>query len=427
MRMEVTIRAAKVIAFGMRFAIVGLFLAATLCYAQSPAPAPAQSNERATAIDWFDLTPKGDQLALLCVTGIKGAPSTTIWIGMYDFHEGKLVRVLPLGHAVQPISFSPSATREAASAQDFLDFQRRMQADLTFSPDQKYLIAMDWGKVWVLDFGTHSILYSVNPPDAATVAPIWVRWINNSQFAVVYVASPDHYEVCLFDLATGKRIASWLSKTAPQSFSPDGQLAAGTDSHTYNAGGVTNVALLDAHTGAKLASIPVSFHFKKSFLGLLGRPAASGFEVVRFLTDDKIVAIPDGNRDAAGHRSGDSFEVISVKQRRVIRKIRPKKYGPTGALVQSANHAFFVIDSLYANALWFAMESSNPRHFTRALMVFRRDGSAPETVIPYSRLIPLPLKSMTVARSDAILSISSNGLVVAAARYGKVLIFRLNQ
>lgn len=405
----------------------GLFGARYAYIAEAGPFVPAQSNEPDTVIDWFDLTSKGDQLALLCVTGAKRLPSTEIWVGIYDLLEGKIVGVLPLGQTVPSMSFGPSATNGPAFIHNFLVGLRGMRADLTFSPDQKYLIAMDWGKVWVLDFDTRSILYSVSPPDAATVAPIWVRSINNSLFAVVYQASPEHYEVCLFDLVTGKRIATWFSKAAPQSFSPDGKLAAAPDPDEYNTGGVTNVALLDAHTGAKLASIPVSFHFRKKFLGLLGRPAASGFEAVRFLTNDKIVAIPDGNRDVAGHRSGDSLDVISVKQKRVIGKIRPKKYGPTGVLVQSANRAFFVTDSFYANAFWFAMESSNARHFTSALMVFRRDDSAPEAVIPYSRLIPLPLKSMTVYRSDAVISISSDGLIVAVARYGKVKIFRLKR
>lgn len=86
--------------------------------------------------------------------------------------------------------------------------------------------------------------------------------------------------------------------------------------------------------------------------------------------------------------------------------------------MESQNREWFGVYSNYANAFWFAMESANPRPFTREFIVFRRDGRSPKAVIP--------LGSLTAVYGMPP-CISSNGLAVAIRSNRKVQVFRLKK
>jgi bifunctional DNA-binding transcriptional regulator/antitoxin component of YhaV-PrlF toxin-antitoxin module len=109
--------------------------------------------------------------------------------------------------------------------------------------------------------------------------------------------------------------------------------------------------------------------------GCFEKAVTHGSVVARFLNNDQVVVIPDGNRDAAGHHAGDSLEIIHISQGRVVRNIRPKKFGPTGVLIESSDGSHDLVESIYASRIWFGIESTNPKHFSHQLIMFAKDGT----------------------------------------------------
>ena len=127
-----------------------------------------------------------------------------------------------------------------------------------------------------------------------------------------------------------------------------------------------------------------------------------------FLSNEEIVVTPGGNRDSAGHSSGNGLEIINIPQGRIVREIRPKHYGPTGVLAESANLTHFVVESLYARPVAFSYDSPDPKDYRYEIMVFANGGTAPEAVLPFPDSADAPPR---ISADASTMAIEINGTV----------------
>jgi hypothetical protein len=293
----------------------------------------------------------------------------------------------------------------------------KFRSKAIFSPNQRDVVVMALGRVWLLDGGSCSLRSSIDLPRFRLVAPVDIRAVSNSLLAVTYEYGWQQFEVDFYNLPTGVRAANWLSSTIPQSFSPDGRLWVGPDPMVRNSGGVTNVQIADVRTGVRQKSIPVGFHFSKTWFGLFGTPTAKGEIVSQFLNNEQIVVIPDDERDGGGANSGDSLVIIDIAHGRIEREIHPRHFRPTGVIAESLDRSHFAVESLYASNRSFRIESDNPVDFRHEVMVFATGGTAPELVfrVPDDQMVDEPLK------------ISADASLIAFEANGAVLLFKVKE
>jgi hypothetical protein len=369
-------------------------------------PAAISLQGEPVLIGAFDVTPDGTELAVLYGSGKRllspGIPLfDELWLAFWDVATNKVTRRLHLSTNTQATD---------VFVQGYLDVR--------FTRDQRYLIVVGLDKVWVLDAREGSIIRLLNAERPETARPVGLRLLGGSVVAVTYQLEYNQFHTYLNDLPTGARIVDWVSSMAPDSVSLNGKFAVSPDPDASNKGGVTNVAVFNTATGEKTKSIPVGFAFKKGLFGF--GEVTHGSVVARFLNDQQVVVIPDGNGDPAGHHAGDSLEIIDVGAGRVVREIDPARFGPTGIVVESADRSHFAVESVFARPFWFSLESTNPKHFKHELLVFAADGTTPAAIVAY----PAPTERRD--RSHAFNmppGISADGSIVAIEADGEVRIF----
>jgi hypothetical protein len=372
-------------------------------------PSTFTEDGKVPTIRSFDISSDGGRVILLYQTS-KGQ---TTWVALWDISEKRVI-----GRAKLTDNDLVAPARGANPAGPIFSenyvFVLKVRTDIIFSSDQKHAVAMAYGRVWILDGANCSIVRSIDPPRLSMFAPVRIQTFNNATFVVTYQFGLDRFQVDFYDFATGNKVATWNASAIPQSFSPNGKLTVAPDPAAVNDGGVTNVQILDALTGERLKSIPVGFHFGKSWLGF-GGVAAHGSVTSHFLSDTRIVVAPDGQRDPAGHHSGNSLEIIDIPEGRIVAELRPKRFGPTDVLIESPDRSHFGVLSIYAAPFWFSMESSNPAHFTDELIIFASDDREPQSVSPW------PIEAMT----NAPPRISADASLVAMLVSGAVKVFRI--
>lgn len=372
-------------------------------------PSNLATNGKALTIRSFDMSSDADRIILL----YQASEGQATWVALWGIPEKRMIGTAKLAEdnlTAPALGANPAGP---IFSENYV-FVLKLRTDIIFSADQKHAVAMAYGRVWIVDGTNCSTVRSIDPPRLAMFAPARIQVLNNSTFAITYQYGLDHFRVDFYDFATGNEIATWSASAMPQSFSRDGKLAVAPDPVAVNHGGVTNVQILNARTGEKLKSIAVGFRFGKSWLGF-GGPAAHGSVLSHFLTDTRIVVAPDGQRDTAGHHSGSSLEIVDIPEGRVVGELRPKRFGPTGVLVESPDGSHFGVLSIYAAPFWFSTESSNPAHFTDELMIFANDGRMPVSVFPW------PIEAMT----NVPPRISANASLVAMLVNGTVQVFRV--
>lgn len=372
-------------------------------------PSNLATDGKALTIRSFDLSSDGDRIILLYQT----REGQATWVALWDIPEKRMIGSAKLAED-NLTALAHSANPAGPIFSENYVFVLKLRTDIIFSADQKHAVAMAYGRVWIVDGTNCSTVRSIDPPRLGMFAPVRIQALNNSTFAITYQYGLDRFQVDFYDFATGNKIATWSASAAPQSFSPDKKLVAAPDPTAANHGGVTNVQILDARTGEKLKSIAVGFRFGKSWLGF-GGPAAHGSVLSHFLTDTRIVVAPDGQRDAAGHHSGNSLEIIDIPEGRIVGELRPKRFGPTDVLVESPDRSHFGVLSIYAAPFWFSTESSNPAHFTDELMLFANDGRMPVSVFPW------PIEATTTVPPR----ISADASLVAMLLGETVQVFRV--
>lgn len=334
-------------------------------------------------IESFDLSPDGTRLALLYELWKTrdGVPENAeIRVTLWDIATQKIVRGLDLARNDLPPPTRNSDARRPAFDENAMYALMQQRGSIIY-PDQNFMIAMALGRVWVIDANALSTIRSIDLPRPQHAVPVRIQTVGGSVLAVVYQDGLDHFRVGLFDLASGKELTEWPSTVVPDSFSPDGKLAAAPDPDKRNGGGVAGVQLLDSRNGAKLKSIPVGFGFKRT---RFGEPSAYGVAVSRFLSSEQIVVTPSADRDRSGRRSGNGFEIIDIARERVTGEITPPKFGPTGVLVVSGDRKHFAVESVYAPPFWIAFESLNPKHYTHSVLLFSGETDTLEATIPIS-------------------------------------------
>lgn len=362
----------------------------------TPSDLPRSGN--ASRITAFDVKPDGGRLALLYVTW----PSPTTYelsVAIWDGRSQSVVQHVQIGvHGFLPTS-SPLIDNEVA-----------------FTANGKYLLVLGLGKIWIISASTCTVVSSIDSPRSDMGPPVHLLHVRGSRFAAIYKWRHNKFYACVFEIPDGKLEASWSSSAFPQSFSPDGKLVVGPVA-TYNAGGVTNLQLMDSQTGVELKSIPTVFGFQRR------SPEQKGSVTAQFLDNKHIVVTPDDTVDAAGHHSGNSLEIINVSESRDIRRITPKNFGPTGELFVSPDFTHFVVYSSFTSAWAKRWDGLWPDFHKPELLIFKSDASKPESVIPLgSRDGALAhLRNLVLPR------LSSNASVVAAAQRGAVEIFRVTE
>lgn len=368
------------------------------------------------AVKSFELTPNGSQLAIAYQTWkpeppgqIHLQPYSYTWIALWDIATRKITRNVRLevknDLSVPPHNSPPGPAVWDDNRQTML---RATRNSVSVSPDNRFLIVMAMGKMWVLDISSFSILYSINPSGLAEAVPYQTYVVNPTLLAAVYEDGVEHFQVFLLDLPTGKQISTWTSAVPPDSFSPDGKLAVAPDADTYyNKGGETHtennylpfVEVFDARTGSKIRSIPTRFTYRKSWLisALWHGPL-----VARFLTNDRIIVTTFGNSESEQPHSGFSLQIIDVINGRIVSQITPERFSPAGILVESPDRRFFAVQS------------------SRRLLVFAQGSAVPTAVIQY----PDVVTSLWFLPP----SISNDGPNVAISNDGEeVSIFRVRQ
>lgn len=363
------------------------------------APSALPESTRDSRITAFDVAPDGSLLAVLYVTWPSRASfglSAAIW----DIRSKAVVEHAQIGQQAARVPSSPLVDDE-----------------VIFTADKRYLLALGLGKVWILDASTCTVIRSIESPRSELGPPVHILTAGGSAVAVTYKQGYNQFYVALFEIPSAKMIAGWPSSAFPQSFSPDGKLVIGPSAE-YNEGGVTNLQLMEAQTGARIKTIPVGFGFRK------GRaPEEKGSVTVRFLDNAQIVLTPDNMVDHTGHHSGSSIEVININDNRVVREITFKNFGPTGELAVSPDLSHFAVYSSYASALAERSDGLWPNFHKPELLLFTTNETKPEMVIP-------DLKgdgAVAHLRNMVLPSLSTDASVVAIAQLGSVKVFQTKE
>jgi hypothetical protein len=373
----------------MRFLILTLLTIASSASCQVPSTAPRQVAYQAigdfdpqelsrpgqtVVIDSFDLSSDGKYLALLYATQMMRADgvmkSSELSVAVWDTDTRKIITHGHLSDYDVPPPIRNSDPHGPVFDENAL-YLLRQESDLRISADQNFIVIMTLGKVWVLNFASGSVIYSIPPPGLERVAPVRIHTIGDSTLAITYQYGIDRFQVTLFDLPSRKPTAQWSSDVIPDSFAPDGTLAVAPDPAQCNEGGVTNVQLLDARNGKQLKSIPVHFGFRKH---RNGEPSAYGTVSAAFLDDNHVAVVPSSDRNEAGVRSGSGLEIIETANGRVVSELNPPGFGPIGVIVSSRNGAHVALESVLAKPGAIARESLHSKDFTHEVIIIGRAG-----------------------------------------------------
>jgi len=364
------------------------------------APSSLPESGKDSHITAFDVAPDGSLLAVLYVTW----PTRTSFglsAAIWDISRKAAVEHSQIGvHEV----LAPGAPL--------------IDDEVIFTGDKKYLLVLGLGKVWILDATTCNVVRPVEPPRSGLGPPVRILMAGTSALAVTYKQGYNNYYVGLFEIPRARTVAGWGSSSLPQTFSPDGTLAAEPDAEHYNEGGVKNLLLMDARTGLKIRSIPIGFGFRK-----WESDEEKGSFTARFLDNQLIVVTPDNMVDHTGHHSANSMEVINIAENRVVREIAPKNFGPTGELAMSPDRNHFVVYSHYVSASAKLSDGLWPDFHKPELSLFRTDDTKPELVIP-------DLKAdgaVAHLRNMILPSLSNDASIVAVAQLGAVKVFQTKE
>lgn len=318
------------------------------------AVAGSENSPRITA---FDVSPDGGSLALLYDTWpsrSKFALSVAVW----DIESNTLSARNRLGDHALLIPPAPI-----------------LHEAVLFVDEQKYIVAMGLGKVWIVEAKTCSVIRQLETSFPNPSPPVELLHAGSSKIAVIYKQGRNQFRVSLFEIPSGKLLASWASSAFPQSFSPNGKLVVGPIGD-YNAGAVTNLQLIDSQTGNTIRMLRTGFAFNNPW------PEEHGSVVARFLDNQNIVVCPDNMVDHNGRHSGNSLEIINVSEGRIVRVIAPKEFGPSGELAVSPDGSHFAVYSLYVSARVQRADGLLPNPYKPELLVFDSKGSEPDYVVP---------------------------------------------
>jgi len=325
----------------------------------------AQGAEK-TFIVGVDISPDASRLAVLyaVATDPKNPPVyDELWLALWDVHAEKLVK-----------------RAELAKSDQNSDVFTVGPLDVKFTEDQKYLVVLGLRQVWVVDSHDCLIRTSARADRPDFGFPAQILLVSNSEMAITFVRdSGGPFTTIIYQVPSFAEVVSWTSTNSPQSFSPNALLAVMSD-NSYNAGGVSNIVIMNSRTGQVIRTVQVGFAFPKSWIG---KRDAHGSVVVRFTKDKELITAPDGCRDSAGHYSGEGVEVINAIDGHLERRIALDSYGPTGTIAESTDRRWIALESIYAKPMWFSVDSANPSHFVHTLRLLETDGSDSQFLVSW--------------------------------------------
>lgn len=346
----------------------------------------------------FAVAPDAHLLAVLYEVG-GSAPA--LWLALYDLQAKHTISNIRVEMLDAPPGYYASGITEV----------------VTFTDDGRYLIVRGARSVYVFSEASLALLYATTSHDPSLDLPMFSEAnMNTSRLFITYgapsaVSFGGAYRTEVVDFASGKEIASWSSSGETQSISPNGMLAVAPDWKSYNAGGITNVQVIDARSGSQIKSIPVDFGFKSRSGGETGAITA------RFLDDDLIVVSPDGRIDSTGHSSGNNLKIISINSGQAVRTITPDHFGPTGELIVSPDRKYFAAVSEYATAKVRRADGRLPNEYKPEIVIADAGHDAPVGVIS-------GLDNYGVNSDQLMPSVSSRASVLAVAQNEAIEIFR---
>jgi hypothetical protein len=363
---------------------------------QVDASALGQSSSERVYIRNFTLSPDGTALAVLYE---RSSPSIRgLWLALFE------IRSKRVAGSVQVELNSTSHSYLAAG----------QKQSVSFTSDATYLIVKDVDSISVLDAKSLTLRHKFSSSDPTLAVPMRCEIAASDSTLLVAYGTGSSFAPGFHnerrDLRSGKLLAAWSSSGLVQSISPSGKLALAPDMHSYNAGGVTMLEVLNAEDGRPVKSIDLSFAFKNR------RPNETGSFVAKFIDDATVAVSPDNMVDHAGRRSGDSIDIIDVASGRVIRTLTPQRFTPTGEFAISPDLKYYATVSLGADTKSTRTENagSGSRGF-HVLIGNNQDGSQVAVVDD--------LDGYGLISSELMPCLSLNARVLALAQDAKISIY----
>lgn len=286
-------------------------------------------------IDAYDLSPDGERLALLVVSGdsMQGpVPARVVTASATDSKVLKQVRFGTRARWVQGYA-----------------------SQIEFTGDGKLLVVEDGqSTVRVLDATTLATVRTITPEKGSRFnVPAGILAAGEGSIVAVSFGTgtpvmgyldkrPVHVQIV--DASNGQQIASWDADDIPLSISPNAKLVAVSDHST--AGPVMGLTILSAKSGKRVAALSGGYpsrigqdpNWKGKFSTRI---------IAKFVSDDAVVLTPDSNADQLGRDVAASVKVVRIPDGRVIQEISPEHYGPIGELAASGDESTFVALSRY--------------------------------------------------------------------------------
>jgi len=353
-------------------------------------------------IQSFDLSPDGKTVALLVVAGSKvGAP---LWLVKEDIAAKRVTASSELGASVFPTGgFVPQ---------------------VVYSSDGRYLVVQDLRSVRVADSNSLKTIRTIAPPSGKELqTPLFVVGASNRNIFACAFGGEQKFnprlhttpvQVEVVDVSSGESLGSWSAEDVPQSISSDGNLIAMSSSQPQQ--GVLPLNVFNT-SGKKLAALTGGFFFKEA-----DQSKALGRVVGIFIGKQELLLTPDENTDQSGHHSGDSLQLVTVKQAQIQWDIRPRHYGPTGELALSSSSTTALAVSWYLPAPSLVHEGPLPAS-TPELLVLRTGASA-----KVEAALPIHSFGLKVAGwlENRRPRVSADGSVIAVAQDSGVTVLTQN-
>jgi hypothetical protein len=279
---------------------------------------PALADGHDALLLAFDLMPDSSRLAVLYSPADKLGDSPApfygeLWVAIWDFSANKVV------------------TRAKLSEVEVqMDVFQVGPVAIQFTSDMQALAVLGLKKVWILNGATLSVVRSLPAPTPDAI-PLQILFPSQGYAAISYQQDRGQFYTSIIETASWKEVRHWQSTSMPQTFSSDLKLAAMPDI-TNNAGGVSNVCILDGDSGARIRSIPVGFAFPKTWTS---KRDAGGKVKVRFIEGEQLAVLPDETRDSSGHVSGQSIELIDARSGNLTKQISLTDFAPSQFVVES--------------------------------------------------------------------------------------------
>lgn len=355
-------------------------------------------------IETYGLSSDGARLALLVVSGDPMQGPVPSWVVVARTIDGKVLKKVRVGIGAKFVEGYASA--------------------VVFTADGKLLVVEDGEPtVSVLDAATLETVRTFGPDKGSRFkVPARVVMADGNVAAISFGVGntganyldklPVH--TVIVDVSNGKRVGSWDGDDIPFSVSPSAKYVAESDPST--AGPVMDVAILDARSGKKVATLSGGYASR-----IPGYPHRSGRFwtriIAKFIGDDEVILTPDGNYDQSGHALARDVKIVTTNNDQVVQEIAAENYGPTGEIAVSADRSTFIAISRYLAPEYLTHHWRIPSDTKPELLVFRRQRQRVFKLVSRTEVPELLGLRMRGPFDESGLRVSRDGSVVSIAEH----------